>query len=189
MLSIKKRQEYLKALGFYTGKIDGIVGAKTKSAYKELQKTYFTRKSDIDGIYGKNTDILLQNAYNVKMYCKNFQLKEFKCGCKGKHCTGYPTVLDVQLLKNIQTLRDKYGATTITSALRCTKHNSSVGGSSTSRHKKGKALDIKNATSKNLSGRLAIMDNWRKLPNQNYTYCNINGSNPNMGTAVHIDIK
>ncbi|MBQ2135410.1 MAG: peptidoglycan-binding protein, partial [Clostridia bacterium] len=68
MLSIKERQTYLKHLGFYFGNIDGIVGPKTKTAYKSLQKTFFIREKDIDGIYGKNTDILLQNAYNVSVY-------------------------------------------------------------------------------------------------------------------------
>ncbi|MBE6782955.1 MAG: hypothetical protein E7536_02965 [Ruminococcaceae bacterium] len=36
MLSIKNRQKYLSLLGFYTGKVDGIEGAKTKAAYKAL---------------------------------------------------------------------------------------------------------------------------------------------------------
>ena len=62
MLNVKTRQTYLKSLGFYKGVIDGIEGVLTKQAYKNLQKTYFVRKSDIDGIYGNNTDKLLQNA-------------------------------------------------------------------------------------------------------------------------------
>lgn len=190
MLNKRKRQEYLKALGLYNGNIDGIEGAKTKSAYKALQKKYFTRTKDIDGKYGKNTDILLQNAYLVKNNCKSFKLSEFKCGCKGKYCTGYPTVLNEQLLKNLQSVRDKFGATVITSGMRCTKYNSSLKGSSAlSRHKSGKAVDIKTASSATMLGRMNIMLFWRGLKNQRYTYCNINGKYPNMGTAVHIDVK
>ena len=189
LLSKKKRQEYLKALGFYNGNIDGIVGAKTKAAYKTLQKAYFTRDKDIDGIYGKDTDKLLRNAYNVKMYCPNFKLEEFKCGCKGKHCTGYPAVLDIQLLKNVQATRNKFGSTTIPSGLRCSKHNSAVGGASGSRHKSGKAVDMKNAVSATVQGRVQIMAFWKTLPKWRYTYCNINGSNPNMGSSVHVDVK
>lgn len=190
MLSKKKRQEYLKLLGFYTGNIDGIEGAKTKAAYKALQKEYFTREKDIDGVYGTNTDILLQNAYNVKKNCKSFKLSEFKCGCKGKYCTGYPTVINEQLLINLQAVRDKFGATTVTSGVRCPKYNSSLTGSSaTSRHKSGKAVDIKNSTSATVQGRKNIMAFWKTLKNQRYTYCNINGNYPNMGTAVHIDVK
>lgn len=189
LLGKKTRQEYLSFLGFYKGKIDGIIGPKTKEAYKELQKAYFTRKSDIDGIYGKNTDILLRNAFNVKRYCKNFELKEFKCGCGGKHCTGYPATLDTQLLINVQEVRNKFGASTITSGLRCSKHNSTVGGASGSRHKTGKAVDIKNGTSKTENGRRVIMAFWKTLKSWRYTYCNIDGSNAGMGTAVHIDVK
>lgn len=189
LLSVKKRQEYLKALGFYKGNIDGIVGAKTKAAYKALQKAYFTRDKDIDGLYGKNTDKLLQNAYNVKKYCPNFKLEEFKCGCKGKHCTGYPAVLDIQLLKNVQATRNKFGPTTIPSGLRCSKHNSAVGGAALSRHKSGKAVDMKNAVSATVNGRKQIMAFWKTLPKWRYTYCNINGSNPNMGSSVHGDVK
>lgn len=190
LLSVKKRQTYLKKLGFYSGKIDGKVGAKTKAAYKALQKTFFIRKADADGLYGKNTDILLRNAYNVKKYCKDFGLKEFKCGCGGRYCTGYPVELSEQLLKNLQDIREKFGATKITSGMRCKKHNASlVGSSSTSRHLKGKAVDIKNSTSQTVSGRKKIMAFWKSLPKWRYTYCNINGSHSNMGTAVHIDVK
>lgn len=190
MLSIKKRQTYLKELGFYTGNIDGIVGAKTKAAYRKLQETYFTRETDIDGIYGKNTDALLQNAYNVKMKCKNFKLTEFKCKCGGEYCTGYPTILDTHLLENLQKLRDKFGSTVITSGMRCKSYNSTLKGSSkTSRHLTGKAVDLRNTTSKTEKGRKTIMEFWKTLPEQRYTYCNIGGNYPNMGTAVHVDVK
>ena len=54
MLSVKKRQEYLKYLGYYKGAIDGIVGKGTKKAYKDLQNDYFFRSKDKDGLYGKN---------------------------------------------------------------------------------------------------------------------------------------
>lgn len=190
MLSKKKRQEYLKALGFYTGKIDGIVGAKTKAAYKALQQRYFIRSSDIDGIYGKNTNILLQNAYSVHTCCTNFKLEELKCKCGGKYCTGYPAVLDEQLLKNLQSVRDKFGATVVPSCLRCKTYNSKLAGSAkNSRHLKGKAADIKNDVSKTEDGRKEIMSFWKTLPKQRYTYCNLGGSHKTMGNAVHIDVK
>lgn len=188
MLSIKQRQSYLKDLGFYTGAVDGIEGAKTKAAYKALQSKYFKRKSDIDGVYGKNTDILLTNAFNVKKYTKNFKLEEFSCNCGGAHCTTYPVLLDIQLLKNLQKVRDKYGTVTITSGMRCEKHNKAIGGVSGSRHKSGKALDIRVSISYSEAGRKQVMSYWRTLPKNRYTYCNIGGNYPNMGTSVHIDV-
>lgn len=188
MLNIKTRQAYLKELGLYDGDIDGIAGKKTRAAYKALQEKYFTREKDIDGIYGKNTEILLINAYRVNLYAKDFKLNEFRCKC-GKYCTGYPSLLDVDLIKNLQKIRDEYGATTITSGLRCEKHNKAVGGASNSRHKQGKAADIRNTASRLESGRKAIMRSWELLPQQRYTYCNIGGNYPGMGEAVHVDVK
>ena len=38
MISIKTRQQYLKNLGFYKGKIDGKEGPLTKKAYKRLKE-------------------------------------------------------------------------------------------------------------------------------------------------------
>lgn len=189
LLSKKNRQSYLKYLGYYKGTVDGIEGQMTREAYAELQNDYFVRKEDRDGKYGKNTDKLLRSAYNVALFCKNFRLEEFKCQCGGKYCTGYPEVLEPQLLENLQRVRDQFGSTVISSGLRCSKHNSKVGGSLTSRHKSGKAVDIKGAYTKTESGRQTVMKFWKTLPGQRYTYCNIGGSNPGMGSSVHGDVK
>lgn len=188
MLTIKERQEYLKALGMYSGAIDGIEGAGTKAGYRALQNKFFSRSKDKDGYYGNDTDKLLQNAYNVKTYTKNFALTEFKCDCGGRYCTGYPVVLDPQLLKNLQTMREKYGPVTITDGLRCEKFNVAVGGASGSRHKSGKAADIRVNICYSGAGRKQVMAFWQTLPQQRYTYCNINGSYPNMGSSVHVDV-
>lgn len=190
LLTKRTRQKYLAALGLYTGAIDGIEGRLTKAAYLKLQQKYFIRKADIDGIYGKNTDLLLRNAYKVHCYCKNFKLEEFKCECGGKYCTGYPAELSTQLLINVQAIRDKYGATTITSGMRCKPYNDSlVGSSKTSKHLKAKALDIVNDFTQTLSNRRKQMAFIKSLKGHNYTYCNENGSAPNMGNAIHFDVK
>lgn len=200
LLSVKKRQEYLKELNYYKGAIDGKEGKLTKQAYKDLQEDYFTRKSDIDGKYGKNTDILLRSAYNCKNL-KYFKLEEFKCECKGKYCTGYPVELSRDLVVNLDDMRKHYGkSTNITSGLRCSKHNKAVGGSSGSRHTKGKACDIFiNSVSSSKTGRKGIVDYWiATYPSSRYAYCNgyartkTNTTYPTsstMGNATHIDIK
>lgn len=190
LLSVRKRQEYLTYLGFYDGAIDNVEGPYTRAAYKALQKEYFTREKDIDGKYGSNTEKLLLNAYYVKKYTKNFKLEEFKCDCGGKYCTGYPAVLSIYLLENIQAVRDEYGPTTITSGMRCKGYNRTLKGSSkTSRHLKGWALDFFVEKCKTLLGRTEVMTFWRKRPNYNYTYCNVRGSHPNMGNCIHGDVK
>lgn len=190
LLTIKNRQKYLKALGLYDGKLDGKEGAVLKESYKKLQEKYFTRAKDKDGLYGTNTDILLRSAYNVEAYTRNFDLPEFKCDCGGKYCTGYPATLNAQLLKNLQSIRTKYGPTTITSGVRCQKYNDSIRGSvKGSYHIKGKALDFVTNSSNTLTGRKAIMAYWKKLTNAGYTYCNENGNFPNMGNAIHVQVK
>lgn len=190
LLSVKERQALLQDLGFYDGEIDGKVGPLTKNAYLKLQACYFDREKDIDGKYGKDTNTLLLNAYNVKKHCKNFKLSEFRCGCGRKHCTGYPAVLDVQLLKNLQSIRSFFGKTIITSGLRCKKHNKSlVGSSSTSRHLSGKAVDFKGEYTSSVAYRRNVISYLKDLCNFRYAYCNINGSHPNMGTAIHFDVK
>ena len=203
LLNVKTRQKYLKSLGFYKGKIDGVEGEKTKSAYLAIQKKYFTRKQDIDGVYGRDTDILLLNAIRVKNRTKNFRLEEFKCDCNGRYCTGYPAYLQNNLLKNIQNVRNKYKKPiTVTSGLRCKGYNSELGGSiSNSKHMTGRALDfyIPGQTTTE-SGRLSVMGYWKSLPNSTFAYCylptkyrtELERTASYMGTtggAVHGDVK
>ena len=200
MLTVRERQEKLKYLGFYTGAIDGIEGVKTKRAYKELQDKYFFRAKDKDGKYGNNTEKLLLCAYNVKKYTKNFDLKKDKlyCRCKGKQCTGYPAIISVDLLKDLQAIRDKYGATTVTSMLRCKGHNKDVGGTTNSRHLLGKAVDYRNKHTLTLKQRKECINYWFTLTNPRYSYCNgyYKYSNKSgtkkasgMGISIHADVK
>lgn len=202
LLTKKKRQTYLKELGYYNGKIDGIEGAQTKAAYLKLQKAYFVREKDIDGLYGKNTDLLLKNAYNVHKYCKNFKLEEFRCKCIEKnkdYCTGYPAELNTHLLKYIQEIRNEYGATTIRSGMRCQKYNDQQKGSSkTSKHITGKAVDFynkKGCGSHTL--RKKTIDKLIKKLYIKYAYCDgytrtktktTYKQYDNMGSSVHINV-
>lgn len=190
MLTVRKRQEYLSALGFYKGAIDNSEGPQTRAAYLALQKKYFVRDKDIDGKYGPDTEKLLINAYYVEKYTKNFDLTEFKCDCGGKYCSGYPAVLSIFLLEGIQDVRDAYGSTTISSGLRCEPYNKRLeGSSSTSRHLSGRAVDFFVSKCRTLEGRQEVMRYWRQRPKYNYTYCNVNGSHPNMGQYIHGDVK
>jgi len=193
MLSVRTRQSYMKKLGFYKGKVDGVEGPLTKAGYRALQETYFVREKDKDGIYGHDTDILLVNAYRVHKNTKNFDLKSdqmIKCQCGGKYCTGYPQKLNTQLLKIMQDVRDKYGAMTITSGLRCKKYNQSLPGSAkNSKHMDGKAVDFFVAKCTTENGRKNVMNFIKKQEGHNYTYCNLGGSHPNMGNCIHMEVK
>lgn len=177
LLSKAKRKKYMKVLGY----------EYTKEGLKALQKDYFVRAKDIDGEYGRNTDILLVNAYRVKKYTQNFKLEEFKCECGGRYCTGYPNYISKSLLKNIQKLRDTYRAPmSITSGLRCQRYNDSLVGSiKNSRHVQGRAIDFYGTMTNTSAKRAAVKRFWYKLKNASYTY----SDTPNMGTSIHVDVN
>lgn len=201
LMTVKTRQQYLRYLGYYNGAIDGKVGPKTKAAYLKLQKDYFFRKKDIDGVYGKNTDILLYNAYMVKTLTKNFDLKdELSCGCGGKYCTGYPVKYNKNALIYLQDFRDEYGPTTVTSPARCKKYNNSLDGSSkTSLHMDGRAWDVyADKACSTAAKRKSTIDKYILKAKANYAYANGYGRTkkkttypkaPNMGKSIHIDVK
>lgn len=190
LLSIRNRKIYLRYLKLYNGKINDIEDAELKKAYKVFQDKYFIREKDKDGLYGKDTDILLRNAYNVDRYTKNFTLKEFECGCHGKYCTGHPVKLDRQLLINMQSIRDEFGPTTISSGPRCKAYNASLQGSSdASEHMTGRAVDFYNNKTKTYLQRTKVMSSWKKKPRSGYTYCNTpENKTPWMGQAVHVQV-
>lgn len=186
-LTKKSRQAYFKYLG---------LGEYNKANILKFQKKYFTRAKDHDGKYGVNTDRLLRHVYNVTKYTKNFKPEEFKCGCGGKYCTGYPSYMKKTELVNLQTIRTHYGKSmTITSGLRCRKFNSKLSGSSTeSAHLTGYAADYYIAgVTDTLANRKKAIEYIRKLPAHHWTYGNgwcsklyaVNA--PNMGNAMHTD--
>lgn len=69
---------------------------------------------------------------------KHFSRDEVKCPCCGI-CN-----IRLELLNILEAVRDKYDEPIhINSGTRCVKHNEKVGGSSTSSHLRGLAIDIK----------------------------------------------
>lgn len=197
LLKLEQRKEYFKALG---------LGEYNEENIKAVQKKYMLRKSDVDGVYGTNTDNLLRHLMNCHLYLNpdNFRPEEFRCGCNGRHCCGYPTYMQAVELKNVQAIRSHYGKPmAITCGVRCNAYNREVGGISNSEHKKGLAVDycIKGVTD-TLTNRKANIGWISSLPNHHYTYGNgifaetVNGrttkgyvSAPGMGNAMHTDCR
>jgi uncharacterized protein YcbK (DUF882 family) len=68
---------------------------------------------------------------------KNFSKHEFECNCG--ECE---SIIDMDLVHKLQSLRDLFGSIKVTSAFRCPDWNRKVGGSPTSQHLRGKAADL-----------------------------------------------
>lgn len=67
----------------------------------------------------------------------NFTKSEFTCNCCGKE------KMRLSYMRRLDRLREEYGkALTPSSGYRCPEHNKNVGGSSTSYHVKGRAVDF-----------------------------------------------
>nr|WP_256476213.1 D-Ala-D-Ala carboxypeptidase family metallohydrolase [Anaerofustis sp. NSJ-163] len=111
---------------------------------------------------------------------KYFKKSEFKCQCGGKYCNGYPAEMSSKLIDILEELREYFGKPiTITSGLRCSKHNANVGGVSNSKHMYGKAADIY----------IAGVDK-AKIKSKAYSLgaaYSYYGTD-NMGNAVHINV-
>lgn len=186
-LLTKSRKQIMKSAGLYNGSVDD----KRDDAYwegveatniKYLPKKYHKKT------YYKETDIVLRNLRRFQEdEIRSFKLEEFKCGCGRRYCSGYPVVLNSQLLINLQMLRDDINQPmTITSGLRCQEYNDSLRGSiPTSKHTQGKAVDFVAKKTETVTGRAEVKKKWQRLPKYGYTYSDTD----NMGTAVHCDVK
>lgn len=151
-MTIKQKQCLLAYLGYYVGNVDGKWGTLSKTATKAFQKDYGITD---DGDCGAETEKALKHAVYYGMPAqkeetvdfwsgiKYFKKSEFKCKCGGKHCNGYPVEPNEKLVKVADRTREHFGKPiTVSSGVRCTKHNEKVGGVANSRHRYGKAMDF-----------------------------------------------
>jgi len=187
MLAIATRTALFKYLGLGEYNSENIL--KFKKKY--LPKQYW------DGKYTQLTENLLRHCYNVKRWTKNFSPEEFKCKCG--RCSGYPSFMKENELKNLQTVRDKYGKPmTITSGIRCKSYNNSLPGhAADSPHLYGMAADFYiPGVTETLASRKALIGYMQTLPAFHWAYGNGYGATktsgtvvnaPNMGNAVHLD--
>lgn len=189
LLTVAERKAIFKELGL----------TYSKANIMALQKKYMCRSSDVDGIYGPNTDNMLRTVYNTLKYTKNFDAKEFRCECGGRYCCGFPSYMKPHELITIQAIRDHWGRPiTVTCGMRDATYNRKLNGSvANSKHLTGSAIDFyqRGVTDTLANRKMAIKWMKRNLPYLNYAYGNgINSSGysvraPYMGNALHVDTK
>lgn len=195
LLNLKEQQTYLKKLGLYTKKIDGIRGAGHKKAVKQFNTIFLNKESEV---YYDDTDKLLREVYasynnspymtdSDWKYFKNFKSGEFYCTCKKKYCDGWNGLrnkIPMHLLMADQYIRNHFGkAVRLTSTVRCPKRNAEVGGVKNSKHKSFLANDmgVKNTKAAAVK-KFVYTDSNTKLPFVNYAY-DINTN------YEHVDVK
>ena len=198
-MTVKQIQCLLSYLGYDPGTIDGVTGPKTKAAIKAFQQDFGGLA--VDGVAGAATQKALRHAVAYGMPekkqttddkdslttdktgtfwddIKYFKRSEFKCQCGGKYCNGYPVEMQEKVVKAADKVRAHFDKpVTVSSGIRCTKHNAEVGGVSNSRHLQGKAIDL------NVSGFSAsmVLAYVQSLPEIRYSYA-INSD------YIHMDI-
>lgn len=162
-MTARQKQALLFYLGYYTGNIDGDFGAVSTAATKAFQQDFGGLA--VDGLCGAATQKAMKHAVAYGMPekrqdtaqgatgsattgtfwdgIKYFQRSEFKCKCGGKYCNGYPVEMQEKVVKAADKVREHFGKPmTVSSGIRCTRHNAAVGGVSNSRHLQGKAIDF-----------------------------------------------
>ena len=167
-MTIEQKQCLLYYLGYYTGRIDGIWGDKSKEGTEKFQRAYGLED---DGVFGTNTEKKILSVIgngtkpivttqttskdsNIPSWWKDikyFERSEFRCPC-GK-CGGFPVEPKEALVRLVDNMRGAFGKAVIIvppdghsggSGVRCQKYNDSLNGSvPNSRHVYGKAVDFK----------------------------------------------
>ena len=187
----KQKQHLLAYLGYYSGEVDGVWGTLSKSATLKFQQAYGLTD---DGLFGSTTEKKIRavigsgeapavnpdavdNSTDWWDGIKYFKREEFACRCG--RCGGFPAEPQKKLITTADRVRQILGApATVSSGVRCTAHNASVGGVVNSRHLKGKAMDfsVRGKTARQV---LAVV---QEQPEIRYAYA-IDGS------WVHMDIE
>lgn len=115
---------------YYNDKLDGKWGPKSQAAAERFLRDFTGATAE---------DSAEVDSWKEIQY---FRPEEFKCKC-GKHCDGYPTEIDMTMVRYADAIRKRLGAPLIVnSGLRCKQHNANVGGVANSQHVLGTACDL-----------------------------------------------
>lgn len=152
-------QHLLAYLGYDPGTADGVLGPKTKAAVYDFQQDFTGLQ--VDGLPGEETQKALRHAVACGMdksadsehssgtppdgdFWKDIQYfnrEEFRCPCP--RCGGFPAEPEEALVRLAERVRGHFALpVTVSSGVRCERHNREVGGVVNSRHLAGKAMDF-----------------------------------------------
>lgn len=138
----EKTVEVIKVIQNAIGaKADGLAGPDTEEKTEAYQKV---NGLTADRIAGTKTRAKIGiKTVDFWSTIKYFKRDEFKCKCGGEYCNGFPVELSQTLARVADRVRRNFAQKiTVSSGVRCSKHNAKVGGVSNSRHKLGKAMDF-----------------------------------------------
>lgn len=171
-MTFKQIQLLLAYLGYYAGEIDGKWGQQSQSACISFQRDYGLDADGIAGAMTQkmlkaavagtaykvsssdaksesfpekidSTDTISDTNSSFWDGIKYFRRTEFACQCGGKYCDGFPCEPAEETVKICDEIRKRAKVPiTISSGIRCEKHNAEVGGVANSNHKYGKAADL-----------------------------------------------
>ena len=185
-MNTKQKQCLLEYLGYYGpdgSNVDGIWGRASRMATEKFQTDYGLIA---DGIFGPLTEEKILEVVHTGQQpginwddIRFFGRAEFMCNCGGKYCGGFPVEPVPMLALTADKVRRHFGkAAIVSSGVRCSRHNTNVGGVPDSRHLTGRAMDfrIEGETAKQV---LAYVNG---LPEVRYAY-DIDGR------YIHMDVK
>ena len=147
-MTVRQKQHLLGYLGYYTGAVDGIWGAKSRKATEDFQRRWDMTP---DGVFGEETGKKIleviaegQQDENIWNTVRFFQREEFRCTCGGRGCGGFPAEPREQLVRNAESIREQFGKPVrVSSGVRCVLRNGELPGSAqNSLHLSGRAMDF-----------------------------------------------
>lgn len=167
-MTTKQVQLLLLYLGYDSvGEADGNYGKKTTAAVRQFQQDF--GGIAVDGIAGEETHNALRHAVTYGMEkigtegtqeaetevggtfwgeIEYFAREEFRCKCGGKYCDGFPVEPAEATVRALDEIRRRLGVpVTVSSGVRCERHNANVDGVKNSQHITGLAADLHSSVS------------------------------------------
>lgn len=162
-MTTKQVQLLLLYLGYDPGPADGMDGPTTQAAVRHFQVDF--GGIGVDGIAGEETYKALRHAVAYGMDktdapaeapdtgtwwddIQYFTREEFRCKCGGKYCDGFSAEPAEATVRALDEIRRRLGVpVSVTSGVRCKRHNANVDGVSNSQHLTGLAADLHSSVS------------------------------------------